>query len=91
EGVRRVPRGPRAATRQNPLGLTTRELEILECLTQGLSNGQIGARLHVSPKTVDHHVSSVLAKLGACTRGEAARIALEQQLLPQHGEGAAAK
>lgn len=91
EGIRRVPRGPRAATRQNPLGLTTREVEILDCLTQGLSNGQIGARLHVSPKTVDHHVSSVLAKLGACTRGEAARIALEQQLLPQHGEGPAAK
>ncbi len=89
--MRRVPRGPRAATRQNPLGLTTREVEILHCLTQGLSNGQIGARLHVSPKTVDHHVSSVLAKLGACTRGEAARIALEQQSLPQHGEGAAAK
>ncbi|MGL4961801.1 MAG: ATP-binding protein [Inquilinus sp.] len=91
EGIRRVPRGPRAATRQNPLGLTTREVEILECLTEGLSNGQIGARLHVSPKTVDHHVSSVLAKLGACTRGEAARIALEQQLLPQHGEAPAAK
>jgi DNA-binding CsgD family transcriptional regulator/tetratricopeptide (TPR) repeat protein len=91
EGVRRVPRGPRAATRQNPLGLTTREVQILDCLTQGLSNGQIGARLHVSPKTVDHHVSSVLAKLGACTRGEAARIALEQRLLPQNGERAAAK
>ncbi|MGO4129047.1 helix-turn-helix transcriptional regulator [Inquilinus sp. YAF38] len=91
EGVRRVPRGPRAATRHNPLGLTPREMQILDCLTQGLSNGQIGTRLHVSPKTVDHHVSSVLAKLGACTRGEAARIALEQRLLPQNGEGAAAK
>jgi len=91
EGIRRVPRGPRTATRQNPLGLTTREVEILHCLTQGLSNGQIGTRLHVSPKTVDHHVSSVLAKLGACTRGEAARIALEQRLLPQNGEAPAAK
>ena len=91
EGVRGVPRGPRTTTRQNPLGLTTREVEILSYLTQGLSNGQIGIRLHVSPRTVDHHVSSVLAKLGACTRGEAARIALEQRLLPQNGEGPAAK
>jgi DNA-binding NarL/FixJ family response regulator len=66
-------------------------VEILHCLTQGLSNGQIGTRLHVSPKTVDHHVSSVLAKLGACTRGEAARIALEQRLLPQNGEAPSAK
>ncbi|MGK9170041.1 AAA family ATPase [Inquilinus limosus] len=91
EGVRSVPRGPRTATRRNPLGLTAREVEILGCLTQGLSNGQIGARLHVSPKTVDHHVSSVLGKLGACTRGEAARMALELQLLAKNGEAPAAK
>lgn len=81
EGVRRIPRGPRATTRRNPFGLTVREMEILGCLAGGLSNGRIGARLHVSPKTVDHHVSSVLAKLGATSRGEAARIAREQHLL----------
>jgi DNA-binding NarL/FixJ family response regulator len=56
-------------------------MEILGCLADGLSNGRIGARLYVSPKTVDHHVSSVLAKLGAATRGDAARIAREQGLL----------
>jgi len=94
-GVRRIPRGPRATTRQNPFGLTQREMEILGCLTKGLTNGRIGATLHVSPKTVDHHVSSVLAKLGAASRFEASRIAQEQHLLAppptQHGEVLAAK
>ena len=86
EGMRRIPRGPRATTRRNPFGLTVRELEILACVAIGLSNGRIGARLHVSPKTVDHHVSSVLSKLGATTRGEAADIARRQNLLPQNRE-----
>lgn len=94
-GVRHIPRGPRTTTRRNPFGLTTREMEILGCLTKGLTNGRIGATLHVSPKTVDHHVSSVLAKLGAASRGEASRIALEQRLLVlppvQHGEVLTAK
>lgn len=80
-GIRHIPRGPRAATRSNPFGLTVRELEILRCLATGLTNGGIGAKLHVSPKTVDHHVSSVLAKLGAASRGEAARIAREERLV----------
>jgi DNA-binding CsgD family transcriptional regulator len=90
-GIRHIPRGPRPTTRRNPYGLTVREMEILGCVADGLTNGRIGARLHVSPKTVDHHVSSVLAKLGATSRGEAARIAQERQLLVQHGEIAAAK
>jgi DNA-binding CsgD family transcriptional regulator len=91
EGMRRIPRGPRATTRRNRFGLTVREMEILACVAIGLSNGRIGARLHVSPKTVDHHVSSVLAKLGATTRIEAAEIAREQNLLPQNGEIISAK
>ena len=91
EGMRRIPRGPRATTRQNRFGLTRREMDILGCLAEGLSNSRIGTRLHVSPKTVDHHVSSVLAKLGAATRGEAARIAGEQDLLAKNGEGSSAK
>ena len=80
-GVRKIPRGPRESTRQNAFGLTTRELQILDCLSTGLTNNGIGAKLHVSPKTVDHHVSSVLSKLGAASRGEAARIARAEHLL----------
>jgi DNA-binding CsgD family transcriptional regulator/tetratricopeptide (TPR) repeat protein len=86
DGVRRIPRGPRATTRRNRFGLTLREMEVLACIAIGLSNGRIGARLHVSPKTIDHHVSSVLAKLGATSRGEAAEIARMQKLLSQNGE-----
>jgi len=71
-GVRGRPRTPRAATRGNPFGLTARQLEILGLLVKNLSNAQIAARLHISPKTVDHHVSAVLARMDVSTREEAA-------------------
>jgi DNA-binding CsgD family transcriptional regulator len=74
-GVRSVPRGPRPATRENPFGLTARQVEILRLLADGLSNPQFAARLHLSPKTVDHHVSAVLAKLEVGSREEAAQAA----------------
>jgi DNA-binding CsgD family transcriptional regulator len=72
-------RGPRQSTRANPSGLTARELEILQLLDEGLRNADIAARLHVSAKTVDHHVSSVLSKLGVRSRGEAARVFRSQK------------
>jgi DNA-binding CsgD family transcriptional regulator len=75
-GVRRVPRGPRPTTRENPAGLTARELEVLALLAKGLRNAQIAERLFVSQKTVDHHVSAILRKLDARTRGEAAAEAV---------------
>lgn len=90
-GVRRIPRGRRASTRRNPFGLTRRELETLEAIAKGLSNSRIGAAFNISAKTVDHHVSAVLAKLGATSRQEAARIARERCLIAQDGEGAAPK
>ena len=72
-------RGPRPSTRANFGGLTSREIEILGLLDEGLRNVDIAMRLHLSPKTVDHHVSSVISKLGVKTRGEAARVFRSQR------------
>jgi DNA-binding CsgD family transcriptional regulator/tetratricopeptide (TPR) repeat protein len=74
-GVRRLPRRPRRATAANPAGLTARQLEVLGLLADDLRNAEIAARLHIAEKTVDHHVSAILAKLGVRSRREAARVA----------------
>jgi DNA-binding CsgD family transcriptional regulator len=71
-GASGVPRGPRHSTRTNPAHLTARELEVLAVVSQGLRNAEIAKRLFVSEKTVDHHVSAILRKLGVRTRGQAA-------------------
>jgi DNA-binding CsgD family transcriptional regulator len=70
-GARDLRQGPRMSTRENPAGLTMRELEVLALVSEGMRNGEIAARLVVSRKTVDHHVSAILRKLGAGTRTEA--------------------
>jgi ATP/maltotriose-dependent transcriptional regulator MalT len=84
-GARAIPRGPRLPTRLNPAGLTRRELEVLALLGQGLRNADIAERLVVSPKTVDHHVSAILRKLGVPNRvaaaEEAARLGLQDREL----------
>lgn len=74
-GVRDIPRGAQASTRQNPKGMTNKELKVLSLLVEGRRNADIARRLFVSEKTVGHHVSSVLAKLGVRSRGEAAAAA----------------
>ena len=61
-GLRRIPRGPRAASRSGPAGLTPREIEVLERIVHGDTNAQIAQALVITPKTVDHHVSAVLSQ-----------------------------
>jgi DNA-binding CsgD family transcriptional regulator len=68
-----VPRRPRAGTLQNPFALTAREVDVATLVADGLTNAEIADRLYISPKTVDHHVSSLLSKLGVATRRAAAR------------------
>jgi DNA-binding CsgD family transcriptional regulator len=75
EGLATVPTRRRTATRANPAGLTAREVEVVRLLGEGLTNRELADRLYVSPKTVDHHVSAILAKLGVANRREAARAA----------------
>ena len=81
-GIRDLPRGPRTATRDNPAGLTPREVEVLAHVADGLRNAEIAERLFVSEKTVDHHVSAILHKLGVPTRGRAAAQAARLGLVP---------
>jgi len=71
-----VPRGPRAARRASPAGLTARETEVLQLLAEGLSYAEVAGRLVLSEKTVGHHVSAVLRKLGEPTRSRAVATAL---------------
>jgi DNA-binding CsgD family transcriptional regulator len=81
-GVRSVPRGQRTSTRLNRFGLTRREAEILSLLSQGLRTALIAKRLFVSPKTVEHHISAILGKLGVSSRGEAVALARQQAERP---------
>jgi ATP/maltotriose-dependent transcriptional regulator MalT len=82
-GAHAIPRGPRSGTRQNPAGLTGRELEVLTLLGEGLRDAEIADRLVVSPKTVGHDVSAILRKLGVPNRvaaaEEAARLASQDR------------
>jgi DNA-binding NarL/FixJ family response regulator len=68
---------------QNPiaLGLTSREREVLILLVQGLSNPEIGARLNLSPRTIEKHVKSLYDKTETINRVTLVRYALDQKLL----------
>ncbi len=81
-GAPHEPRRVRRSTRENPAGLTGRELEVLTLVASGLRNAEIAARLVVSEKTVDHHVSAVLRKLDVRSRGQASVQALRRGIVP---------
>ncbi|PSB17734.1 DNA-binding response regulator [Phormidesmis priestleyi ULC007] len=61
--------------------LTDRETEVLYLLSEGLSNSQIGDKLHLSPRTVEKHVSSLLRKTDTSNRAELVRFAMVHHLL----------
>ncbi|MES2101632.1 MAG: AAA family ATPase [Pseudomonadota bacterium] len=74
-GIRGVARGARASSRERPYGLTTRELQVLQLLCEGLRNAEIAQRLSRSVRTVDHHLAAVFAKLEVDSRAAAVRTA----------------
>ena len=74
-GARHIPRGPRATTRTNPAHLTAREVDVVRLMIAGRRNAEIADELFLSPKTIEHHVTSILAKLGVSSRTEAIRAA----------------
>ncbi|MBV8991291.1 MAG: response regulator transcription factor [Solirubrobacterales bacterium] len=81
--MRGVQLGPRETTSRNPARLTARELDVLALIADGLRNSEIAARLFLSEKTVDHHISSVLRKLGVSSRTKAAAEAARLNI-PTH-------
>ena len=64
-----------------PAGLTTREVEVLRLVAQGMTNEQVAEQLVVSPRTVSTHLTSIYNKLGVNSRSAATRFAVEHQLI----------
>jgi DNA-binding CsgD family transcriptional regulator/tetratricopeptide (TPR) repeat protein len=79
----RSARGPRRSTLANPAGLTPREQEVLERLATGATNPEIAAALHLSERTVAHHMSAILGKLGTPNRHAAIERARSLGLVSQ--------
>jgi DNA-binding NarL/FixJ family response regulator len=63
------------------MGLSTREVEVLRLMTEGLTNAQIAEQLFLSPKTVSSHLVSIFGKLGVTSRARATRFAIEHGLI----------
>ncbi|HET9433793.1 MAG TPA: response regulator transcription factor, partial [Chitinophagaceae bacterium] len=80
-GIKKIPRGIRKSTQSNRANLTERELDVLQLLKDGLQNKEIGAKLFISPKTVDHHISSILFKLDVNSRAKAAQEAINLEII----------
>lgn len=73
-GVSQIPRGRAITTRDNPAGLTSRQLEVLQLLVDGLTDPEIAEQLVISVRTASNHVAAVLDKLGVHSRSDAARL-----------------
>ncbi len=76
-----VPARRRSATLANPAGLTARQVDVLRLLDDGMTNAELADRLFLSVKTVDHHVSAILAKLEVNKRRDAVKRARELGIL----------
>ncbi|HEX6477945.1 MAG TPA: LuxR C-terminal-related transcriptional regulator [Ktedonobacteraceae bacterium] len=72
---------PTASPPTYPNGLTTREVEVLRVVAQGLTNEQVAERLVISPRTVDTHLTSIYSKIGVSSRSAATRYAMEHHLV----------
>jgi DNA-binding NarL/FixJ family response regulator len=64
----------------DPTGLTSREVEVLRLVAQGLTNEQVANQLIISPRTVDTHLTSIYGKIGVSSRSAATRYAMEHHL-----------
>jgi DNA-binding CsgD family transcriptional regulator len=80
-GIKSIPRGARKTTQSNTAFLTIRELDVLQLMKEGMQNKEIAARLFISAKTVDHHISSILFKLNVNSRTKAVKEALSLQII----------
>jgi DNA-binding NarL/FixJ family response regulator len=76
-------RGPYLAARNHPCGLTEKEVEVLRLMVKGANNVRIAGTLKRSRRTIEHHVSGILTKLGVANRMEAALCALSDPRLLQ--------
>ncbi|CAN5653626.1 hypothetical protein BH11BAC5_BH11BAC5_33780 [soil metagenome] len=75
-GIKKIPRGLRKSTKTNPAQLTNRELDVLQLLQKAVQNKEIAETLFISPKTVVHHISSILFKLDVNSRSKAVNEAV---------------
>ena len=80
-GIKKIPRGLRESTKNNPSQLTNRELDVLQLLQKGDQNKEIAGQLFISPKTADHHISSILFKLDVNSRTKAVTEAVRLGIL----------
>lgn len=69
------------ASTANDFHLTKREEQVLQLLAKGSSNAEIGNKLHLSPRTIEKYVSSLLRKTATSNRAELVRFAMENQLV----------